>query len=985
MKNAYINCSARILVRYFALCLLFFPCKALSQDFGDDLMRWVKNDANNESREFTKQHWELYWQNYHILLHEKLNYRTTKIDSTITDMIRVSREAAFQVDTTNIAQYMRLKELYNSQMNKLYTIIGDIEQMKNQLNKGSDSLDEFLIKGYSHHGRTTLLESFAKVNNGTNDIAITYGNTFNKIALYALGNNGNGGRQNNKPPVNRANSDSDYEVDFTYPEFGPKNEWEEAVYYTGMALISSGEPYSQMAGAAILTVYSVYKFSEQQKYKKQLEIFSEAIALMPSKLISDKDAYQIYADSYKYVKSRYDSLKMNRYRYLQKLDSISSSLLRHSFQTLSLCNTILQGKKIEKLSQQYFDQPEIFSSIFQHQRLVIVAGEMNNYSKELGKLKLKMLQEKGLKQIILQEQYYDALIENKKTFEWIVARPEHLPLVPEINNYLKVIDAELLNSRNNAVLANLSFPKTFDSFAKDFNKLKRSIKNYKSIKKSIEEPKYFAEILNIDVPEYVINIPNGPYAYYNVSGSHYSGVYSLGNDITFQYNFNSVGGKENLASSIYDGGFNHDNRSPSAEVDKFKNNIARRKQDMAVSYQKAYALHNKWNTHNLQAINANINTLSRSQSQLESYVFASEELNRTYVDQYDNVLKEMLRNPVSQENLRNFFRDNNISSALFSTIPRHNLRPSGYSSPLFNIRDRFYGATGELERNIAYEAYKSNSQLDAVATRFNEHQRNGTTDPVFPNETSMKQVQYLSRSYLLIAKELTQSKNAFYQRNKKDAKEMANKFVNNARLIRYYSMGLIPQYKLEKTDFFLETSAIRDHLTKHTQEYYSFCEHNGSLESSACNRFTANFLKDVYGIGDFYNKPDGADIALRNDRTVQAVYYNTAQISEFVTRQWTELGGAKDQLALNMAGLLAGMGYAVIAVRPGHVCIILPSNPQEYFASPSWGVNVPYVLNYSLTSDPHLNIKLNIPLSEAWNANNAETVKLYFKRTGIDY
>lgn len=981
--------------RYLSVLFIIVANLAMAQDFGSDMMDWVKNNANKTSRKFTQHHWNLYWQNYHIVLHEKLNKKSTQIDSVIAEMIKVSNQTVFRVDTTSIAQYIQLKEIYNDQLNKLYAIAGEIENMKHALSVQPESLSGFMFQGYSHHGKSTLLESFAKINNGSPDISVTYGNTFGKAVMTVLEYNerqqrAQNGTGNTSPSDSGRGNDSDYTITFTNPEFGPKNEGEEAVYYTGLALMSSGEPRAALAGAIILMAYGFYKYFDHQDYKKQVELFEEAVALLPKKLIEDEEAYNIYKQAYDSVQVRYDSLRGQRLAYLNTLETVSASLIRHTFQTLSVCNNILHTKKIQKLSTTYFERPELFAAVFEHQRIITVAGEMFNYSKELRQLKLKMLQENnGLKKLTLQEQYLDAVEENLRTFEWIADRPEHLPLVPDIDKYLAFLEKEQQAGALKSLAPALTSADQ-QKIVRDHQKIYKSLRKQASPGRNTTTAKTFlpAEhgLKKSAGSGHALKLQYAPYLYYNLSGTYGSGTYSLSEDISFHHHFSNHG-EVNIGQSIFDGGFNSDSRSPEAEVDALKENLARRMEDMIDAYQQSHSLHPQWSAANLQAMSVNLEALKVRQQELQSVTASSQQLNQDYIEQYREQVNNLLKNPVTTENLRAFFKENDISTALFNTIPRHHLRPSGYTSPHFDIRERFYGSASAQERNITYEAYKSNADFDAVTARFRRSQQSSDSppDPVFENEKQLKDALYLSRSYLLTAKEITRPDNAFYRSNKKVARQVAEQFVNNARMIRYYSLGLIPKYSLENTEFFLSTEGVRKHLTAHTREYYSMCESGGALESSACNRFTTSFLKDVYGIGDFYNKPDGWDVARRGDGTVQATYYNTAQITQYVTQNWTELGDVKDQLALNMAGLMAGMGYAVIAVKPGHVCVVLPTNPSEYFHSGSWGVKVPYILNYSLTDDPNLNIKLNVPLNEGWGLTSSEGVKLYFKKQGNDY
>jgi hypothetical protein len=980
-------------ILFFFWMLLFTTPLIAQDDFGEELLSWVRHHANSTSREFTTDHWRLYWHNRFIVNHEKINHKSKQVDSALRVMVIESQNTAFRIDTVSIRDYVFLKKYFNSQLSNLYTIIGEIELMRHTLADQPESYEEFLMNGLAHHGRATLLESFSKLNNGAKDIEVAYGNTFANVVLTVLQQRQDGPTGNGSSTNGSASGDSDYEVTFNNPELEPKGDVERAVYGTASALMASSEGTSasgvvltaaqaetaQTVGVVLMTAFSVYKYFKQKEFEKQMDMFRKAVNLLPSKLIPAEEAFSIYKGTYDSISRRYDNIRFQQKNYLLQIDTLSGQLLRHTFNTLSLCNSILQAEKIKKVSAEYFNKPELFESLFQHHRIIKCADDIYNYSKELKKLKL---QSSTSSDVVMkartQEIYRDALEESYHTFQWLKQLPGYLPLVPTIDDNLDFIESERNLSKDVTHAFQKPETNTLDHLItvnkSTVSKLKGKSKSIKQTFKNIDTDapaEMQSEVAQLTFPDYE------NYTYYASGGPTFSA--------TIEYHTRFLeGGHVNIDQSIYDGGFNTDSRSPKAEVDAFKNNLNSRLADMKNSVNTINQRSPQWTTANVAALTINTQSIAARRQGLAANIGQTSRLNERYVDQYRESLNDLLKNPVSKKSLQNYFSNNEISSGLFNTIPKHHLRPSGYSSAFFNAREHFYGSRSLEERERIHEAYKANEDFNAASKRLRENLAAQRPDPVFSSEDELRGATALARSFLLTADEITKTSNRFYQTDKNAAKKMAAKFVDNARMIRYYSLGLIPKYVFNEIDFFLSTDQIRNHLTANVHEYHSQCGPGSSLENSDCNRFTATYLKDVYGISDFYNKPDGQDEARRADGTLEAKYYNSGQIAEYAVTHWTELGGAKDQVALNMAGLLAGMGYAVIAVKPGHVCVILPTNPAEYFSS-GWGVKVPYILNYGQTFDPNLNIKLNVPLSQAWSAAQAEPVRIFFKKQGDDY
>jgi hypothetical protein len=130
---------------------------------------------------------------------------------------------------------------------------------------------------------------------------------------------------------------------------------------------------------------------------------------------------------------------------------------------------------------------------------------------------------------------------------------------------------------------------------------------------------------------------------------------------------------------------------------------------------------------------------------------------------------------------------------------------------------------------------------------------------------------------------------------------------------------------------------------------------------SPCNRFVGRALKRIYNIDDF-TKPNGEFMTANEIAGAVAASGN-----------WTKLGNASDQKALNEAQGYANVKKAIIAVSSGsphgHVAIILPGSQTQ---SGSWGLKVPNSASFFLNKPDKSYI--GKPLSFAWTTPNGVSI-----------
>jgi hypothetical protein len=136
---------------------------------------------------------------------------------------------------------------------------------------------------------------------------------------------------------------------------------------------------------------------------------------------------------------------------------------------------------------------------------------------------------------------------------------------------------------------------------------------------------------------------------------------------------------------------------------------------------------------------------------------------------------------------------------------------------------------------------------------------------------------------------------------------------------------------------------------------------------SPCNVFLAKALKLLFGIADF------------EAPSLPGSFLGANDIARYVAahpEQWTLLGPASSQVALERAQAYANLNTAVIAVYEssphGHVAVILPGHLQY---SLQWNLNAPNSASVFL-NQPYKSY-VGLMLSNAFQAAHLPSVKLY--------
>ncbi|HEY3197821.1 MAG TPA: hypothetical protein VGJ57_07385 [Nitrospirales bacterium] len=148
---------------------------------------------------------------------------------------------------------------------------------------------------------------------------------------------------------------------------------------------------------------------------------------------------------------------------------------------------------------------------------------------------------------------------------------------------------------------------------------------------------------------------------------------------------------------------------------------------------------------------------------------------------------------------------------------------------------------------------------------------------------------------------------------------------------------------------------------------WQFLRSHGLGAHSPCNVFLANALKLLFGIADFETP------------NLPGAFLQANDIARYVSKhpeQWTLLGPASNQVALERAQAYANLNTPVIAVYEsaphGHVAVILPGNLRY---SLQWNLQAPN--SASVFLDRPYKSYVGLMLSNAFQASHLPSVMLY--------
>ena len=152
---------------------------------------------------------------------------------------------------------------------------------------------------------------------------------------------------------------------------------------------------------------------------------------------------------------------------------------------------------------------------------------------------------------------------------------------------------------------------------------------------------------------------------------------------------------------------------------------------------------------------------------------------------------------------------------------------------------------------------------------------------------------------------------------------------------------------------------------------WQFLRSHGLGTHSPCNVFLAKALKLLFGVADFETP------------NLPGTFLQANDIARYVSKhpeQWTLLGPASNQVALERAQAYANLNTPVIAVYEssphGHVAVILPGNLRY---SLQWNLQAPN--SASVFLDRPYKSYVGLMLSNAFQASHLPDVMIYSRNS----
>lgn len=955
------------------LILLTLAANSQSKYFGDEFFDWVNTDANKASQELIESNWSKYWNSYFIALQTDVHDIIKKIDPELK--IYYSNLEKFEdhndLLSDDVIKAINRKKNSLDQTDKLIEFGNLIEQCQSKL-LAIDTLgskQHFVRNGFYHSGRTTLLESFSEMANGLSNFNESYG-----VAVVVTTNG-------NETSITDVNYEGNDEL--------------RATLYTASAIAANYPPYGFIVTVGLSAVTGIMAINDRKEYEKQINKLTKAFKLLPKRILNEEQAYNIYKVAFEKKRVKYSELNSQTKSLLADYEDIIKELLTHNALKIKLSESILTTEKVKELTKEYEDGNRATTSLFNNVAIIKVSTDISRLSEEQTFLKYAIYSQlEGFDKLNMSEKYYDALIENNAVLKSYRSNTDFLPFWTILDEKIKINKEELnkfkklkyestdsINNEKEDVLFGANYYRIQNTAITSL--LNQNKINYDSIK--AEHILYYLDALPIHYNTYSeINIQRESldieFAYINRSGHPSSPTFniSIGSPTNNDYrnNFFRDGHFTDLSNSIFDGGFNSDLRFPTYDVAQMVKNISERIDMLKVNDISLEEQFIKWKNQNSQQIIKLSKDNTNLKKMIENRNNSFYDVNNEILEKYKKDFDYFLSNKLNADYFDNYFNTLDVAGdVLYSCSPKH-IRPSGANLSLLDFRDRFFRGMELLQREVAHEEYKNNDDFDTAYKRFKKNNSNRVSDPVFGTSfKKLAETKKLADMFIDAARICSDPSSKFYQEYREVSHEMCRNFLDNATKIRYYSLGLLPSYNLDEKLFF-NVEEIREHLKSNAHNYKS-CSPEGDLSFSACNRFVARYLKDVFKVDDFWNNPNGMDL----DNTTGITFLNTYQIAPFVeeSEDWALLGSALNETTQTLAGLYAGMKYPVIAIKPGHISIILPGLPTTF--SGKWGMNVVHILNFSLVNrGQEPNIKLNVPISEAWKKKDAAEVLIYYRK-----
>lgn len=918
----------KLLVRITLLVLLVSSVQTSSaQDitYGDDFIQWVRLNARQYSTDLARADYQTRVLNLFLNHYQQTIESIQSVGKNLDSLqLEVEQQESALASPSFYADTLRQAIIRSQQAQisliTLGKILFKIDEMKERQQRFDSvpSKRNFFYSGLEHVGKENVLESVTELSNSlTNTLVGDY-----RVGVsFTMGEGGSAYGSSSSMGGNETMQM--VSIAATYASY----------YYPPLALIP-----------LVIGTNEIARY--YQKVRKQNEKVKEGLVMFEKLIPSSDEFHGFFSESFDRHQADFDSVKLNCDSLYRQELQMWQQLYRYNMYRLEAARSVLTAEKVEMLQMQFLQNGPL--------RKLFEARLLNDLNHDLD-LQYKHIQEldqlRGLgntpEKLYANENYIDALYDASAWYGELKYQSLFIPLFPKISLLetairerldasVKTIEAKR-KTRNKPSLVDIENKLENDSM----RMLGTIIKEVAADSDAPLKHKSEKSLISSDpLPIF------GAYITYN------SGNYSISsfNNNSFIQRYPDGGHIiDVILSGSFDGGYRTDRRDPSGldRLNRASENIAERINTLKQDHAALLQVSDTWKKSASSYNNSLSSSLSGRQQSLNNTTSIFQQSFNRVINDISQQIQVFLSSQINSTALQRFLSSTTLYSSAAANLPSHHVNVNSVPILGQNLSSKVLLVKNSYHQNkVIAERYKSANVITSVSSRVYRNFSSGNADPVFNSTESYKDIERLINNSLYYAEYFTDTKNEIVNRRPMACANISNGYLYQARLVRYYSQGLIDEYEFRHYSI-RDIDLLANDYQELLLEFELTCNAgNAGDVSTPCNRFTAMALKSIYGIDDFINQPNGDN--------QQIPFAN--QMFEMVNRdeRWHVIGSASNQDANYSAALYAAEGRAVIAIQPsidpnesGHVVIVLPGIPREGTGNPGYGnVLLPFVASW---------------------------------------
>lgn len=679
-------------------------------DFGKRMLAWVEDDSATQSRDLAELDYRLRTFNYMLLTFEtanaELNAASRELDRIAEEIRR--QEASSPADSVLAAvERERNATAMQNALFRVRTQLDRVQAAHAWLRKDPDK-QRFYSDGLHNVGRATLLASFVDLGDPSHEsLPERYGVMVRTTYSEQTG---------------------EVSTDVEYHQAGEITMTDSAVsiaaYYAG-----------SFAGF----VYFAYFFARSEydsdvcrsRIREQKELLTEALALVPKKIIQLDEQFELYQKIYGENRASFAEHSATQVKAEVRLDDRWRGLFAANAQRIVAANSVLTAAKVEALQIRDGSDSRITRMFDAMGRVEMLeaTNRLHNYVIE-GQVRLLGVCDDVDGLAVLEDQR-DALAYARASYAVVAKQAAFAPLRPVLSGRdAAATDAQLEIEDVARRLRDRPCPSLQPLVTRHFeNKFEALDDTKQMIKFNIVAPYNAIVEIQSDLSFCAMWRSGGAYQCRGSSG---------GSGSPYSGQFTGAGGDARVAilGRASDGGYARDPRSPSVKVQEAVSNIAQRIEVLRQSAPGPMGALSEWRAVNGAALTA------LSEHQRQSLIRENQEREAFRLDHEDEVrsantyIDTFLERPAQASRAVTLMRDVSAADLSLPDLPTETVPPQAPVLPGLRATERAYGAdSSPAVREIEQEQLRASRdlaeqpQLKALAATALAHARRFERQP----------------------------------------------------------------------------------------------------------------------------------------------------------------------------------------------------------------------------------------------------------------